>query len=60
MAVTMMNRCVGGKVGEKEKRSSSCNVRRSGTEDSVAVRNRLMWVACTVTWRHVMSGPVTA
>lgn len=35
-----------------------CSVEKRGTEDATAVRDRLMWVACTVPWGHVMSGPV--
>lgn len=43
----------GREMGEKEKPSGSCAVEISGTGDEKVVRNRLIWVAYTVTWGHV-------
>lgn len=40
-------------MGQKEKRNSSCAMERSRTEDSTVVRNRLLWLAYTVTWGHI-------
>lgn len=45
----------GEEVGEKGKWSASCTVGRSRAEDMVGVRNRLIRVAYTVTWGHMMS-----
>lgn len=44
-------------MGEKEKQSSSCTVERSGTEDTMAVGNRLILVAYAATSGHLLSWP---